>query len=343
MRAGASLIPADPTVLLTIAGMLQFKPIFLGQAPRSVPRATTTQKCVRVSDIDNIGVTARHHTFFEVQQSTMLLSCRAANWLDTLSHTKEKLVMSSTCSTTLLLLQTLSRFSSGILPHSGPEYLKRSSCCCCRCWATSVSGTTSRRRPSGWPGSCPQRYWAFQQAASGCQCTRTMRKQLRCGGRKLASQRSAWCVSGTQTTSGPAGEALLLQATATQAYCTCTSALSRCLLIRLAWARQKRKLSTCSATALTTLLKTYREYAGSGTLKPSHEPGCLSGSSRSGVSAAGVNSTRRHPDVFHVLLRGMKQHRKPHENGSVDKLYCELWGLLMQCDRALWPMLGAVL
>lgn len=63
---GASLIPADPTVLLTIAGMLQFKPIFLGQAPRSVPRATTTQKCVRVSDIENIGVTARHHTFFEV-------------------------------------------------------------------------------------------------------------------------------------------------------------------------------------------------------------------------------------------------------------------------------------
>ena len=65
--AGASLIPADPTVLLTIAGMLQFKPVFLGQAPRAVPRATTTQKCVRVSDIENIGVTARHHTFFEVR------------------------------------------------------------------------------------------------------------------------------------------------------------------------------------------------------------------------------------------------------------------------------------
>lgn len=55
-------------MLLNIAGMLQFKPIFLGQAPRSVPRATTTQKCVRVSDIENIGVTARHHTFFEVER-----------------------------------------------------------------------------------------------------------------------------------------------------------------------------------------------------------------------------------------------------------------------------------
>ena len=64
---GASLIPADPTVLLTIAGMLQFKPVFLGQAPAAVPRATTTQKCVRVSDIENIGLTARHHTFFEVR------------------------------------------------------------------------------------------------------------------------------------------------------------------------------------------------------------------------------------------------------------------------------------
>ena len=62
----SSLVPEDPTVLLTIAGMLQFKPVFMGQAERSVPCATTTQKCVRTNDIENVGVTARHHTFFEM-------------------------------------------------------------------------------------------------------------------------------------------------------------------------------------------------------------------------------------------------------------------------------------
>ncbi|KAK6916786.1 DHHA1 domain [Dillenia turbinata] len=62
----SSLVPEDPTVLLTIAGMLQFKPIFLGKVPRQVPRATTAQKCIRTNDVENVGRTARHHTFFEM-------------------------------------------------------------------------------------------------------------------------------------------------------------------------------------------------------------------------------------------------------------------------------------
>jgi alanyl-tRNA synthetase len=69
--SSSPLVPRnDPTLMFTNAGMVQFKNVFTGMEKRPYSRATTSQKCVRAggkhNDLENVGYTARHHTFFEM-------------------------------------------------------------------------------------------------------------------------------------------------------------------------------------------------------------------------------------------------------------------------------------
>ncbi len=102
----SSLVPAnDPTLLFTNAGMNQFKDVFLGLEQREYRRATTCQKCVRAggkhNDLENVGFTNRHHTFFEMlgnfsfgdyfKKDAIALRLGTRHFAELVRHSKDKL------------------------------------------------------------------------------------------------------------------------------------------------------------------------------------------------------------------------------------------------------------
>ena len=75
----SNLVPRnDPTLMFTNSGMVQFKNVFTGLEKRDYKRATTSQKCVRAggkhNDLENVGYTPRHHTFFEITPAFSLIA-----------------------------------------------------------------------------------------------------------------------------------------------------------------------------------------------------------------------------------------------------------------------------